>query len=50
VTLGRDPSERGAALLRLDVAVPADSAAFMEAVTHHALCEQKKDEGQEDHE
>jgi len=32
-----------------DGAVPVDPAAFMEAVTHHALCEQKKDECQDDY-
>jgi hypothetical protein len=37
-------------LLWYDPAVPIDPAAFMEAVTHHALCEQKKDECQDDYE
>ena len=31
-------------------AVPVDPAAFMEAVTHHALAKQNKDDCQDDHE
>jgi hypothetical protein len=30
-------------------AVPVDPASFMEAVTHHALAKQKKDDHQEDY-
>jgi len=36
-------------LLLSDGAVPVDPAAFMEAVTHHALAKQKKDDCQDDH-
>jgi hypothetical protein len=36
-----------AAQLLPDGAVPVNPAAFKEAVTHHAVAEQKKDERQE---